>query len=97
MYSGYTTQHTVHTIQFMCILYNLYCIVRIDYTDNQLIFDIILHYMYRMCVKISVLYVQSTLQCTVYILHIYAHCAISPLFTLKLCIYPRRTNAFCAH
>ena len=40
-----------------------------------------------MCVKINVLYVQ----CTVYILHIYAHCAVS------LFIYPRRTKAFGAH
>ena len=38
-----------------------------------------------MCVKINVLYVQ----CTVYILHIYAHSAIRLLSTLKLCIYPR--------
>ena len=31
-----------------------------------------------MCVKINVLYVQ----CTVYILHIYAHCAVSLFITL---------------
>ena len=30
----------------MCILYNLYCIAHIDYTDCQLYFDIILHYNY---------------------------------------------------
>ena len=30
MYSEYTTRFT-HSIQFMCILYNLYCIVHIDY------------------------------------------------------------------
>ena len=29
-YSEYTTRFT-HSIQFMCILYNLYCIVHIDY------------------------------------------------------------------
>ena len=75
MYSEYTTRFT-HSIQFMCILYNLYCIVHIDYTDSQLYFDIILHYIYRMCVKINVLYAQ----CTVYILHIYAQYAF--LFTL---------------
>ena len=44
-----------------------------------------------MCVKINVLYVQ----CTLYSVHIayiiYAQYAISPF------IYPRRTNAFCAH
>ena len=61
MYSEYTTRFT-HSIQFMCILYNLYCIVHIDYTDSQLYFDILLHYIYRMCVKINVLYAQ----CTVY-------------------------------
>ena len=38
MYSEYTT-HFTHSIQFMCILYNLYCIVHIDYiyiTDSWL-------------------------------------------------------------
>ena len=42
MYSEYTTGFT-HSIQFLCILYNLYCIVHIDYTDSQLYFDIILY------------------------------------------------------
>ena len=65
MYSEYTTRFT-HSIQFMCILYNLYCIVHIDYADSKLYFDVILLCIYRMCVKINVLYVQ----CTVYILHI---------------------------
>ena len=65
MYSEYTTRFT-HSIQFMCILYNLYCIVHIDYIDSQLYFDIILHYIYRMCVKINALYAQ----CTVYTVHI---------------------------
>ena len=92
MYSEYTTNFT-HNIQFVYPVYNLYCIVHTDYTDSQLYVDYIFHYMYRMCVKINVLYVQ----CTVYILHIYAHSAIRLLSTLKLCIYPRRTNVFCAH
>ena len=35
-----------------------------------------------MCVKINVLYVQ----CTVYILHIYAHSAISPFLPLN-CVF----------
>ena len=92
MYSEYTT-HFTHSIQFVYPVYNLYCIVHTDYTDSQLYFDYILHYIYSMCVKMNVLYVQ----CTVYILHIYAHFAIRLLSTLKLCIYPRRTNVFCAH
>ena len=50
----------------MCILYNLYCIVHIDYTDSQLYLDYILHYIYRMRVKINVLYVQ----CTLYTVHL---------------------------
>ena len=77
MYSEYTTRFT-HSIQFMCILYNLYCIVHIDYTDSQLYFDIILYYIYRMCVKINVLYVQ----CTVYTVHIAYICALcnTPLY-----------------
>ena len=68
MYSEYTT-HFTHNIQFVYPVYNLYCIVLTDYTDSQLYVDYIFHYMYRMCVKINVLYVQ----CTVYILHLYAH------------------------
>ena len=92
MYSEYTT-HFTHNIQFVYPVYNLYCIVHTDYTDSQLYVDYIFHYMYRMCVKINVLYVQ----CTVYILHIYAHSAICLLSTLKLCIYLRRTNVFCAN
>ena len=83
MYSEYTT-HFTHNIQFVYPVYNLYCIVHTDYTDSQLYFDYILHYIYRMCVKVNMLYVQ----CTVYTLHIYAHSAIRLLFTLKLCIYP---------
>ena len=70
MYSEYTT-HFTHNIQFVYPVYNLYCIVHTDYTDSQLYVDYIFHYMYRMCVKINVLYVQ----CAVYILHIYAHSA----------------------
>ena len=42
-----------------------------------------------MCVKINVLYVQ----CTVYILHIYAHCAYI-ICPVSLFNYPRRTKAF---
>ena len=41
-------------------------ICRLYYTDSQLYTDIMLHYIYRMCVKINVLYVQ----CTVYTVHI---------------------------
>ena len=59
MYSEYTT-HFTHNIQFVYPVYNLYCIVHTDYTDNQLHVDYIFHYMYRMCVKINVLYVQCT-------------------------------------
>ena len=92
MYSEYTT-HFTHNIQFGYPVYNLYCIVHTDYTDSQLYVDYIFHYMYRMCVKINVLYVQ----CTVYILHIYAHSAIRLISTLKLCIYPCRTNVLCVH
>ena len=92
MFSEYTA-HFTHNIQFVYPVYNLYRIVHTDYTDSQLYVDYIFHYMYRMCVKINVLYVQ----CTVYILHIDAHSAIRLLSTLKLCIYPRRTNVFCAH
>ena len=92
MYSEYTT-HFTHNIQFVYHVYDLYCIVHTDYTDSQLYVDYIFLFIYRMCVKINVLYVQ----CTVYILHIYAHSAIRLLSTLKLCIYPRRTNVFCAH
>ena len=77
MYSEYTTRFT-HSMQFMCILYNLYCIVHIDYTDSQLYFDIILHYIYRMCVK--KMCCMLNVQCTLYILHIYAQYAF--LFTL---------------
>ena len=33
MHIEYTTRFT-HSIQFMCILCNLYCIVHIDYTDS---------------------------------------------------------------
>ena len=84
MYSEYTA-HFTHNIQFVYPVYNLYCIVHTDYTDSQLYVDYIFRYMYRMCVKINVLYVQ----CTVYILHIYAHSAIRLLSTLKLCIYPQ--------
>ena len=91
MCSEYTT-HFTHSIQFVYPVYNLYCIVHSNYTDSQLYVDYIFHYMYRMCVEINVLYVQ----CTVYILYIYAHSAIRLLSTLKLCIYPRRTNLFCA-
>ena len=77
MYSEYTTRF-IHSIQFMCILYNLYCIVHIDYTDIQLYFHIILHYIYRMCVKINALYAQ----CTVYTVHIAYICALrnTPLY-----------------
>ena len=92
MYSEYTT-HFTHNIQFVYPVCNLYCIVHTDYTDSQLYVDYIFHYMYRMCVKINVLYVQRT----EYILHIYAHSAIRLLSTLKLCIYSRRINVFCAH
>ena len=63
MYSEYTT-HFTHNIQFVYPVYNLYCILHTDYTDSQLYVDYIFHYMYRMCVKINVLYVQ----CAVYIL-----------------------------
>ena len=92
MYSEYTA-HFTHSIQFVYPVYNLYCIVHTDYTDSQLYFDYVLHYIYRMCVKMNVRYVQYT----VYILHIYAHSAIRLLSTWKLCIYPCRTNVFCAH
>ena len=92
MYSEYTT-HFTHNIQFVYPVYNLYCIVHTDYTDSQLYVDYIFHFIYRMCVKINVLYEQ----CTVYILHKYAHSAIRLLSTLKLCIYPRRINVFCTH
>ena len=61
------TSHTAYNLCAYCILYNLYCIVHIDYTDSQLYFDIILHYiLYRMCVKINVLYVH----CAMYSVHI---------------------------
>ena len=66
MYSEYTT-HFTHSVQFVYHVYNIYCIVHTDYTDSQLYFDYMLHYIYRMCVKINVLYVQ----CTLYSVHIY--------------------------
>ena len=76
MYSEYTTRFT-HSIQFMCILYNLYCIVHIDYTDSQLYFDIILHYIYRMCVKINAfVFCQNLRLCSV---KRKFQCLISPL------------------
>ena len=71
MYSEYTT-HFTHNIQFVYPVYNLYCIVHTDYTDSQLCFDYILHYIYRMYVKIDVLYVQ----CTVHTVHIAYICAL---------------------
>ena len=101
MSSEYTT-HFTHSIQFVCILYNLYCIVHIDYTDSQIYFDIILYstiYIQNVCKNECAVCAMYIVHCkyTVYILHIYAHCAIGLLFNLKLCIYPRRSNAFCAH
>ena len=72
----------------MCILYNLYCVVHVDYTDSQLYFDIILHYIYRMCVKINVLYVQSattSVQCpapTVVILNFIHSISYHPIIAM---------------
>ena len=66
MYSAYTT-HFTHNIQFVYPVYNLYCIVHTDYTDSQQLYvDYIFHYMYRMCVKINVLYVQCTVTYCIY-------------------------------
>ena len=88
MYSEYTTRFT-HSIQFMCILYNLYCIVHIDYIYILQIVSytliLLLHYIHRMCVKnkCAVCAMYSVTYCTysaprIYI--IYARCAIRPFY-----------------
>ena len=56
-------------------MYTLYNV----HIDSELYFDIILHYIYRMCVKINVLYVQ----CTVYILHIQRTAHIYYIYALR--------------
>ena len=38
MYSEYTARFT-HSIQFMCILYDLYCIVHIDYIYSRVVIE----------------------------------------------------------
>ena len=50
MYSEYTTRFT-HSKQFMCILYNLYCIVHIDYIYITDSYTLILYFIiYTECV-----------------------------------------------
>ena len=68
----------------MCILYNLYSIV--VYTDSQLYLDYILHDIYRMRVKINVLYVQ----CIVYTVNIAYICALrnKPFIGLEIVYLP---------
>ena len=82
MYSEYTT-HFTHIIQFVYHVYNLYCIVHTDYTDSQLYTSL---YIQNVCKNKCAVCALYNVQCTVYILHIYAHSAIRLLFTLKLCI-----------